>query len=305
MFKKMNKHFYKIFFFSFTAAVILSFTSFSQWTFMNEVFIFFPEDEQVFFREAKTELDLLSKKDDDEYTLKWSFASETNKPAFLRKDMSILFDNGIFAGARKQSLKDQLFIEEAGTFEGEDSGRYNAITFHHAELHYPEDIYKSKHTWSKDQLYVIDSPLTPLYSFKEADTEEDAQSKKILDSIIDQQMGYVLEGLLEEFQISAEDYYLFTLLDLPDYLNTPLPGLTEKETFAVLGRLWEGLYRYYILGINTFTEESYSPEGNSIPHILLHKEGTHLLILYETKDGSRQQLLQMIPKEDPAADQED
>ncbi|MCR6106376.1 hypothetical protein HXA34_08795 [Salipaludibacillus agaradhaerens] len=294
MLKKINKHFYKIVFLAFFTAIVLSFTPLSPWRAMNEVFIFFPEDDNVYFKEARTSLELLSKKDDDEYSLRWAFASETNKPAFLRKDMSIVFENGVFKGAKMQSLQEQLFIEEITTFDGEDSGRYDALTFHHAELHYEKDIYKSKHAWSKDHLYVSDSPLAPLSSFKEPLSAQEKESQQLLDTIINQQLDYVLEGLLEEFHINSEEYDVYSLLDLPDYAQTPLPGLNEKETFATLGRLWEGFYRYYILGINTFTEETYSPIGNSLPHVLIHQDGTHLLLVYEMKDGTRQQLLQMI-----------
>jgi len=261
---------------------------------MDEAFIFFPEDEQIYFREANTALELLIKKDNDEYALEWSFSSETNEPAFLRSDMSLLFENGTFMGARKQSLKDQIFIEEVGTINGEDSGRYDVITFHHAEVHYSNDTLRSKHTWSQDQLYVEDSPLSPLHSFKNPSTEDEERSKKILNSIMSQQLSYQLDGLLEEFNINIADYHYFTILDFPDFINFPLPGLTQKETFSIIGQLWEGFYRYYILGINTFTEETYSPKGNSLPHVLLHKDGTHLLLLYETRDGTRQQLFQLI-----------
>ncbi|WP_416149373.1 hypothetical protein ACM26V_24535 [Salipaludibacillus sp. HK11] len=294
MIKFINKHFFKIAGLSLSLAIILSFTSLFSWRIMDEAFIFFPEDDQIYFREGNTALELLSKKDNDEYLLEWSFSSETNEPAFLRSDMSLLFENGTFVKARKQSLKDQLFIEEVGTADGEDSGRYDVVTFHHAEVHYPDDMMKSKHTWSQDQLYVIDSPLSPLHSFKKASTDEERQSKQILDSIMDQQLTYQLDGLLEEFNIDLDEYYYFTLLDFPDFIHYPLPGLTQKETFSIIGQLWEGFYRYYILGINTFTEETYSPKGNSLPNVLLHKEAQHLLLLYETKDGKRQQLFQLI-----------
>ncbi|WP_280768440.1 hypothetical protein [Salipaludibacillus daqingensis] len=294
MLKMINSHFFKIASISLLIAIILSITSIFPWNKMDEAFIFFPEDEQVYFREANTSLELLSKKDSDEYVLEWAFSSETNEPAFLRSDMSLLFENGTFIGARKQSLKDQLFIEEVGTIEGEDSGRYDVITFHHAEVHYSKDKLRSKHTWSQDQLFVVDSPLTPLHSFKEPATDEEVKSKKLLNSIMDQQLTYQLDGLLEEFQINIDEYHYYTLLDLPDFVNYPLPGLTQKETFSIIGQLWEGYYRYYLLGINTFTDETYSPKGNSLPNILLHKDGTHLLLLYETKDGTRQQLFQLI-----------
>ncbi|PYZ94306.1 hypothetical protein CR194_01875 [Salipaludibacillus keqinensis] len=298
MLRLINDHFFKIAITALALAIILSFTSLSSWKSMDEVFIFFPEDEHIFFREAKTNLDLLSKKDNDEYILQWSFASETNEPAFLRSDLSIMFENGAFAAAKKQSLKDQLFIEGVESYDGEDSGRFDVITFHHAETHYEEDIYRSKHAWSQDQLYVVDSPFSQLHAFKEPSSDDESRSKQVLDSIIDQQLSYELDELVEEFQIDVDEYHLFTLLDLPQYMHLPLPGMTEKESFATVGQLWEGFYRYYVLGINTFTEETYSPRGNSIPHILLHKDGTHLLLLYKTKDGSKQQLFQMINKDE-------
>lgn len=299
MIKKINRYFYNIVFISFGVALLLiSLPAFSDWTQNKEAFIFFPEDETIFFKHAKSSIELLNKKDDDEYVLNIAFSSETNKPAFLRKDMSLLFENGTFVHSMKESLKDQLFIEEVGTYDGEDSGRFDSITFHHAETHYSNEQINSKFTWSSDQLYVADSPFSLLHSFHEPSDQNEEKDKEILDSILMQQLSYELDGLLEEFHINGDYYHAFTLLDLPNYQEVALPGLTEKETYATLGKIWESLYRFYVLGINTFTEETYSPYGNSIPHILLHKDGTHLLLLYETKDGSKQQLLQLIQKLD-------
>lgn len=306
MIKIINAHFYKIVLISFSfalAIVVLPF--FSDWTFNQEAFIYSPEDGSTFFSQAKSSIELSHKKD-DEYVVRFSLASETNKPASLRRDMSLLFENGIFVSAIKQSLREQIFIEEVGTYDGEDSGRYDALTFHHAEIHHLDEQINSKYTWSSDQLYVTGSPFSQLSSFSEATDQNESKSKDILDSVIDQQGSNELEKLVTEFQIDKNDYYVFSLLELPNYKHIPLPGLTEQETYAAIGKLWEDLYRYYILGIDTFTEETYSPVGNSIPHILLHKDGTHLLLLYRTKDGSKQQLLQLIRKfEDTATQTED
>ncbi|UCZ54556.1 hypothetical protein LGQ02_07315 [Bacillus shivajii] len=265
-------------------------------TTMREAFIYFPEDDQIEFIDASTNIKLIDTKDENEYYLEWKTASETDKKAYLRQDIGFIFENGVLISTQSEWREKTKKLKNKVTLHGEDSGRYEAITFHFAEVHYPDDIIKSKQIMTEDKHYVIDTPLSPLVDFKKAKSQSEQRGKELLDSIIDQQLTYTVEGLIEQFKINKESYHIFPLTEIAQFQTEPLPSMSQEETNAVIGRMWEGLYRYYLLGTNTFTEETYDPIGNTMPFVFLSKDDTHLLVLYETADKKGQQLLQLIPK---------
>lgn len=263
---------------------------------MLETISYFPEDEQVDFIEQGTEIQLLELKDENEYYLEWQFYSMTDTPVYLRQDVSLLFENGILMDRKYSVSNTEEKITGKATFQGEDSGRHEAISYHYAEIHYPENIIKSKQAISSDVLYIIDSPLSPILTFREPNTTMEERSKEILDSIIDQQLNYIWDRLIEKFQIKREEYIHIPFNELTDYEHESLPGFTQAETKLVMGKLWESIYKYYILGVDTFDESKYDPLGSTMPLILLHEHGGHMIILYETGYQRKQQLFQHIKR---------
>ncbi|MBU9724212.1 MULTISPECIES: hypothetical protein [Bacillaceae] len=295
---RQKKRLIGIIIFSFIFSIaIYSFTPWFSSSKMSETFLYFPEDDQLSFTKFETNINLMEIKDENEYFLSWEFESQTDKPVYLRHDVSLFFENGRLAdlGIVKNQEVDHLLGD--GIFHGDDSGRHEAITYHYAEVHYSDDIIRSKKKMSSDILYVVDSALSPLQTFKEPASSMERKNKELLDSIIDQQLDYVWEGLMEEYNINPDNYNQIPFNKLVKYTSEPLPNFSEEESSKIISRLWEGLYRHYILGINTFTDKDYDPIGNSLPLILLHKDGTHLIIVYETADKTPQQLLQQIPSE--------
>ncbi|WP_218240834.1 hypothetical protein, partial [Pseudomonas sp. 2822-17] len=93
---------------------------------------------------------------ENEYLLSWDFKSVTDKPVYLRHDVSLFFENGRLADQEIVKNQDVESIVGDGVFYGDDSGRHEAITFHYAEVHYPDDEIKSKKAMSSDILYVVD-----------------------------------------------------------------------------------------------------------------------------------------------------
>lgn len=263
---------------------------------MLETITYFPDDNQVQFIEQGTEIQLLELKDENEYYLEWQFYSLTDAPVYLRQDVSLLFENGMLMDRKYSVSNTEEKLTGKATFHGEDSGRHEAISYHFAEIHYPENIIKSKQALSSDVLYIIDSPLSPILTFKDPKTTMEERSKELLDSIIDQQLNYTWDRLIEKFQINRGEYVFIPFNDLINYEQEPLPGFTKEETRVVLGKLWEGIYKYYILGTDTFDESNYDPLGSTMPLILLHESGGHMIILYETGDQKKQQLFQHIKR---------
>ncbi|TES50211.1 hypothetical protein E2L07_16490 [Halalkalibacterium halodurans] len=269
----------------------LYFSFFSKQPSLHDALTFFPIDPDAAYTEATTSIELMTKKDEDEYTLDWATASTLDQPAFLRQDVSLLFEDGYLIDTLYASTENEASLTMNKKVAGEDSGHYVAVTFHHSEIHYPNDDIMSAQTISRDELYIIDSPLSPLLSFKVAKTAEEKEGKRILDTILKQQMTYIQERLIEHFAINSESYYVIPLTKLADYQSVPLPNLDVKQTAIILSGLWERLYKHYVLSSGN-AQHSTNPIGSTIPLIFLSENGDHAMIIYETDEGKPVQLLQ-------------
>ncbi|WP_112181311.1 hypothetical protein [Paraliobacillus zengyii] len=249
---------------------------------------FFPIDESRSFKSATTKLTLLMEQDHDSYTIDWHASSELDELTYLRQDISLLYVDGQLKAIKSKWKEQESTIDLQTTITGEDSSHYQAISYHHAEVHYPEDKIKSVQAMTHDELYVIDSPQTPLEAFKIPTNDLQTEWKETLNHATNQQLYYQWQQLLDHFQLNSDDYLSVPLNMLYQYETTALPNLTAKQTKKVIGQMWEGLYANYILPFN----ESGPSSKSFIPLILLDKEGTHLRILYQDHKGEMQQLIQ-------------
>ncbi|MEK3908663.1 hypothetical protein [Oceanobacillus sp. FSL W7-1309] len=253
---------------------------------------FFPLDEKSFIDEANTSLTLESVTGSDSYNIGWSINSSSDKSMYLRQDVSLLFDNGILRGVRSKWVQntDQIHMDE--TVASEDSSHFQSISFHHGENHYGGEDIKSVQAMTYDELYVIDSPTTPIKAFKQPVTPFESEWKELLDRSSKQQLLFQWHLLIQYFQINPENYRAIPLVDLYKYNNKPLPNMSQQETNVLIGRLWEGIYKNYVIPASESSEnqlESY------IPLILIDKQNTHLYVLFEL-NGGREQLIQRIPE---------
>ncbi|GGM31564.1 hypothetical protein GCM10011351_17170 [Paraliobacillus quinghaiensis] len=249
---------------------------------------YFPPDESITFQTAFTKLQLLMEKDQDSYTIEWRSYSETDEPTYLRQDISLLYVDGLLKGVKSEWQEEVSRIELDTTLYGEDSSHYQAISYHHAEVHHPEDKIKSVQKMSHDELYVIDSTNTPLESFKTPTNDTQTEWQHALNHTKTQQLHYHWQQLINHFQLASSDFLFVPLSKLYQYETSPFPTLTQDQTAKVIGQLWEGLYANYILPFNQADPSSKS----LIPLILVDKEGTHLRVLFQDHNGKMQQLIQ-------------
>ncbi|WP_010530991.1 hypothetical protein [Lentibacillus jeotgali] len=252
---------------------------------------YFPEDEQTRFEETGTILEMISENTRDSYNMAWTSTSVSEQELYLRQDASLLFNNGQLLGVRSKWKEntDTIRIEEK--FSAEDSNYFQAISFHHGEVHYPDDEIKSIHHMTYDQLYVIDSPSTVLESFKTPETDFEQEWARLLDHTTEQQLVYNWKRLMAHFDINEDAYYKIPLTDLYKYNTKPLPSLTQKQTNQIMGQLWEGIYKNYVLNVKNLrgkTVKSY------IPLILFDKRSEHLMVLFEW-NGEKERLIQQYP----------
>lgn len=252
---------------------------------------YFSMDQETTFKEAGTQLEMISEKTNDSYEITWKVHSKTDGILYLRQDASLLFSNGILRGIRSKWIEntDSILIKE--NFFDEDSSHYQSISIHHGEAHYPDDEIKSIQKMTYDQLYVIDSPNTALDSFKTPKNKYEAEWATLLEHTTNQQLKYSWKQLINYFHIDYDAYFTVPLTQLYSYNTEALPTFTQDETNQIIGQLWEGIYKNYIVNAKS-TENNHL--NSYIPLILFDKHNQHLIVLYEI-NGEKKKLIQQYP----------
>lgn len=262
---------------------------------VKETLSFYPIDESVQYEAANSSLKLLVIEDEDEYTLEWTTHSALDKAVYLRHDFSLLFEDGKLKEKMSQLEEEKKDIEMSMRVNASDSGHFEVISFHHSEIHYPNDQIKSKHIITKDELYVIDSPLAPFHAFKKAQTNDETKGKKVLDNIVKQQLSFVWKDLLIHYKINKNDYTIFPITALENISKDGIPNLTKTQNEKITSMIIENIYLHYFFGIPKGDGGQISPIGSYIPIVLVPKnDPDHFMILFRTEDDKNVQLIKKI-----------
>ncbi|MBA2873475.1 hypothetical protein [Thermaerobacillus caldiproteolyticus] len=259
----------------------------------KETIIFFPLDPTVRFTKATTNLKLQPPKQNGKYPLLWMVSSTLDRQVYLRQDISLLFADGRLVGTLSEWKQNSQTLLQKKDVRTKDSHFFQAISFHYGEIHKGSTIGSSQ-KMSGDQLYVIDSPYSPLTSFRRPRTSEEKEWQSVLTKTTNESLQYTAETLFNHFSIQEKNYYHLYLPELIVYNEQPFPDLSFEKTQEIIGKLWEGLYRNYFLGIKREDGSVISPIGSTVPLILLSKDYSHLIVLTETKNGEKIQLVQTI-----------
>jgi len=249
---------------------------------------YFPLNEERSFVETESNLTLVAEKAKDHFEIKWTTGSKSDQPFYLRQDASLLFENGLLRGVRSKWVQNTDVIQIEERLLQEDSSYFQVISFHHGEIHDSGSEITSIHRLTTDHLYVIDSPATALESFKEPVNSFEDEWKDLLDRASKQQLLFHWHQLFTYYDIKQEDYLAVPLTQVDKYQDEPLPSMTQAETDKIMGQLWEGLYKNYIIPI---VNEDPDSVHSYIPIVLFDKNHDHLQVLFEL-NGEKQQLLQ-------------
>ncbi|QGH34929.1 hypothetical protein GI584_13150 [Gracilibacillus salitolerans] len=256
----------------------------------EETIKYFPPDSSISFSAVGTNLNLLKETGNDQYMVKWIATSSLDKEIYLRQDVSLLYMDGRLKGMKglwKESEKD---IDLEVVFEESDSSHFQAISFHHGEIHYPNDEIKSIHQMSDDHLYVIDSPHTALESFREPNSHMQLEWKETIDKTTSQQLQFAWKEWIDAANIEINDYDLYPLTSIIQLQEKPINGLTQEQTDRIIGQLWEGLYKNYILPIANQSETN----NQIMPLILINKNNDHLIVLFNNEANQLETLYQQL-----------
>jgi hypothetical protein len=253
--------------------LILTILAFGIYQYTNpkaqESITYFPIDPNVTFKTAQTKLTVMKKAN----TILWKEHSTLDRKAYLRQDAALLYANGRLLETLWNWKQNTAVLEQERRIKLDKSTFLQAITFHHAELHEKEDKIFSSHEMSSDQIYFI------------TDTQDQEKSKKQLDQQTERMLQLSWNKGLRHFAIKLKNYHAFPLSQFNQLAQDVLPGFTKSETGAIVGNLWEGLYKNYILGIKKADGTSENPKGSTLPLILIATDKTHLLVLTETASG--------------------
>jgi hypothetical protein len=244
----------------------------------QESITYFPIDPNVTFKTAQTALTLMNQAN----TILWKEHSTLDRKAYLRQDAALLYANGRLLETLWNWEQNTAALQQERRIKLDKSKLLQAITFHHAELHEKEDQIFSAQEMSSDQIYFI------------TDAADEVNIKKQLDQQTERMLQLSWNKGLRHFAINLKNYHALPLSQFNELAKDVLPGFTKSETGAIVGNLWEGLYKNYILGIKKADGTSENPKGSTLPLILIAKDKTHLLVLTETASGEPILLRQMM-----------
>jgi hypothetical protein len=250
---------------------------------IQESITYFPIDPNVSFKTAQTILTVVN---NPANTILWKEHSTLDRKAYLRQDAALLYANGRLIDQLWNWKQNTAVIEQEKRMTLDKNVLLQAITFHHAELHENENQIFSSQAMSADQTFFLTA---------NADGEN---VKKQLEQQIETMLQLSWNKGLRHFSINLSNYQAYPLSEFNELAKDSLPGFTKPETAKIVGNLWEGLYKNYILGIKKAGGAIESPKGSTLPLILIATDKSHLLVLTETALGEPILLRQMMAVND-------
>lgn len=246
---------------------------------------FFPIQENATFLYANTDLKV------KDTSLEWESRSKSDQTYYLRQDVSLLYFNGKLKGLRSKWEQKTDFINITEKLPITDQGVWESITFHHGEIHDGEDKkITSIQTMSNNKLYTIQMEESNIYTFQIPETMEELLIQQIIDRKSTQYLSNSWDKWIEHYQIDEAKYTRIPIVELVKFKDQALPSFSQDQTNKIIGQLWEGLYKNYVIPI---LDTQGSSNNSPMPIILLAKDQTHLIVLFEW-NGNKEQLIQRI-----------
>lgn len=261
----------------------------------QEAIIFFPIHKDAQFLDAETEINI-TKQNKINYKIEYNIYSNLDRNAYLRQDIGLLFKNGklILPIGIKTWKQNTSILRQSESKNENGSGYYDAVSFHYGEIQEKSKI-NSIQIMSADQLYVIQSKFDSQYiSFHKPRTEKEKEWEHILKQVYEKQINTLWKNELTKLGVNINEYTSIPLTSLPKYNDQPLPGFTKKQSQEIIGKLWEGLYKNYLLGIKKEDGTSVESLGSTVPLILINQNKKELIVLILTKNLEPILLKQLI-----------
>ncbi|MEJ8776530.1 hypothetical protein [Pseudogracilibacillus sp. ICA-222130] len=233
-----------------------------------ETITYFPEDPHVTMTEASSVIQLHNN------NLLIQVQSKTNTPVRLRQDVFIVFIHMYVKGIGniwKENI-DELKMEQSVLLT--KNSPIDVLSYHYGEV-------------VRDEAFTSIGKMSYQSSFFNGDTLQNRTT--FADEQTKMKYMYKMNSILQRLQIDPNLYHTFPLIDLPLYEQTPFPNMNQNDTDIIIGHLWEGLYKNYIIPMT----EMKNIEKSLMPLILIDKNKEHLLVVY-TINGKEKILRQNL-----------
>jgi hypothetical protein len=240
----------------------------------------FPLNTSAPFTNAST-----SMKKIDFRRIRWHIQSTLNQEAYLRQDIGLLYENGELVGVLNKWQQPARALQQQTIHTLHPNKQLDAISYHFAELHQNNITSSSKMTGIR----TYTSDKFELFSFPKNDAETNSQH--LAESQTNSTLRQVWTEAKQQLSIPAANYIEMPLTALTTADLTAINGLSDdKKRQEIISRLWEGLYRNYLLPIGPAVEEG--TVKTYIPLLLFDKNGKHLRVIYQDETGKHAELLQ-------------
>ena len=269
----MNKYVHLILIVSF---IMLMFLIFQRNMQDSTAMKYFPIDSELAFDDASTTLSYDKKNDN----INWNSHSSSSQTTYLRQDVALIYENGMFKGILSEWKNDTAIIELETSIPISTSSILQSITFHHGEIHQDDESITSIQKMSNDLLYVI-TEGEEIHTFHHPKTKEDKMKQQELTNHMNSAMEKHLHSMLTYHQLSIDKYEILPLTKLVTYDDSSLFNFSNETTSRIIGQFWEGLYNEYITLLMSYKNDIPS---HYMPFILIAKDKSHLLVLFEIDD---------------------
>jgi len=252
---------------------------------------FFPLDKEDKFQHATNLLKLHQKDKSDAYSISWKSSSESHERLYLRQDVSVLYKDGKLIGVKSIWKEDAKKIDLSDSFEFKKDHFFQAVFLHYGEKHYPENRIKSLQQMSYSELFIIGRKEKGFTMFEQPKNNHDSPGKMELKQETNENLLHHWHKLTSHFNIDLAQYEVVPLTELHQFEEKALLSFTEEQTDEIVAKLWEGLYKNYVIPIANKKSET---EDSHVPLILFGKYEHDILVLFEL-NGEKIKLIQRYP----------
>ncbi|PSL42323.1 hypothetical protein B0H94_11626 [Salsuginibacillus halophilus] len=220
---------------------------------------------------TETRLDVVKISPPNAYEISWETTGGSGELFSDRLEESILFEDGILIDTMSRWREEDSTIARKKKVAGEGSSRYDAFSLHQ----WRPDEQSRRYAFSTDQLYMASSAHQNTYAFHHPVNEKEAEHKKALDHILNEQVQHQIHMYAQAFDL-PRDITFYNWRDI--FTNeAELSCSVEKlQTSA-----WSMYREAFLPRVKRKNAPDESPEGSSMPIIAVSDEHLHLFMVLE------------------------
>src|SRR5699024_2346106 len=141
-------------------------------------------------------------------------------------DVSLLYENGFFKGIQSKWEQDQQIINLKHPVPLHNTAVFEAISFHHGEIHQPYNDITNIHKMTIHKIYMHKNNQ----SFEQRSKKD--ERKSIINQEKQERIKKSWNKWISAHDIDQSEYTVIPLTNLADYEVNPPPGLSVEQSRA-------------------------------------------------------------------------